>query len=355
MLRPSPGVLSSINTAGRSVIAANANILGGYIVNPQQAIDQGLPSVEVLFVDATGPAALAESVTTIAIQPGQAYRIPANQTTPVWVNSNSAGHQFTVVAYLPPVQYPPIDTSGLFPPSGPTSQTSLIPSYLYKEYDDDDDLQNFVQAFNGLAQNYIDTFNALNLPVYQLQSGALLDWVAAGLYGMTRPALSSGLPLTLGPFNTYEFNTLDLNANFIIEPDVVATSDDIYKRILTWHILKGDGKVFNVRWLKRRIMRFLMGTNGSNPRVDQTYQISVTFGPSGEIDIRLIDEIAEVVQGQIFNTAEFNTLLLNELDTEVTPIAPLPNGVIFKEAMDSGVLEMPFQFSTINVTDAVGI
>lgn len=234
-----------------------------------------------------------------------------------------------------------------FPPDGPTTQTAVIPSYLYQEYSDDDTLQAFVQAFNGLAQNYIDTFNALNLPVYtnDIISGALLDWVGAGLYGMPRPALASGQPALIGPLNTWQLNTIPLNTSILISPDVVATSDDIYKRILTWHLFKGDGKVFNIRWLKRRIMRFLIGVNGSNPNIDQTYQVSVTFGVGGQVSIRLIDGIRIIKTAALLNTQTLNSFQLNDIETSFTPLLPLRDTVIFKDAVLSGALELPFQFS----------
>ena len=41
--------------------------------------------------------------------------------------------------------------------------------------------------------------------------------------------------------------------------DIVVADDDTYRRCLTWHYQKGDGKYFNIRWLKRRVMRFERG------------------------------------------------------------------------------------------------
>ena len=172
-----------------------------------------------------------------------------------------------------------------------------------------------------------------------------MDWVGAGIYGLPRPALASGFPLTIGELNTWELNTVELNADVIIEPNIVATTDDFYKRMLTWHVFKGDGKVFNVRWLKRRVMRFLIGVNGTNPQIDQTNQISVTFGPAGEVSIRFIDSISLITRGQLLNSCELNTLMLDDLEVSITQLTPLPNRVIFKEAIDSGALEVPFQFN----------
>jgi len=53
-----------------------------------------------------------------------------------------------------------------FPPLGLTTQTSVIPSYPYKQYEDDDDIQSFFASYNNIAQEYINTINSLNLPIY---------------------------------------------------------------------------------------------------------------------------------------------------------------------------------------------
>ncbi len=125
--------------------------------------------------------------------------------------------------------------------------TKTIPSYLYALYQDDDDLQAFVAEQNNLTQSYVDWFNQIGLPIYTgpLIVGYFLDWVSQGLYGYKRP---------------------------------VGMSDDILKRALTWHFYKGDGKYFDVRWLKRRIMRFLQGVNGTDQGTSTTYDVNVTFG-----------------------------------------------------------------------------
>jgi hypothetical protein len=173
-----------------------------------------------------------------------------------------------------------------------------------------------------------------------------LDWVALGLYGMVRPALASGQTKFLGPLNTYAFNSAPpLNAIRQIGPgDVVVTTDDTFKRILTWAFLKGDGRTFNVRWLKRRIMRFLTGVNGTNPNIDNTYQISITFGADNEVAIRFIDYETTINRGALLNGMGFNTTRFNELELTITPLTPLPYREIFKEAVETGALELPFQF-----------
>lgn len=205
-----------------------------------------------------------------------------------------------------------------FPPDEQTTLTQTIPSYLYMQYADDEDLQAFIRAFNELAQQYVTWFASIGLPVYtgDLITGDLLDWVARGLYGVSRPALSSGDVENVGPFNTMELNSYPFNDYEVLGDDSFQpTDDDNFKRIITWLFFKGDGTVFNVRWLKRRIARFLNGVNGVNYNVDQTYNISVTFTGGNNITITVDD------------------------------YAP-----ILKEAIDAGVLQLPFQYNwTIDI------
>jgi hypothetical protein len=340
--------VSEVFEAGVPVTPIFGPVAGGIITNPATIADQGIDPVEVLYLDVTGLASDYETVTTIAVQPGQSYVVTPGQATDVSVNAKTAGHRFSGIVYQPPTPYPPAPQLGTFPPAGPTTLTAVIPSYLYQEYADDDDLQSFVAAYNGLAQGYVDWFASIGLPVYTGQSisGALLDWVAQGVYGMIRPALSSGRNRDLGPLNTYAYNTLPLNRRKLIGPtNVTATSDDVFKRIITWNFYKGDGNVFNVRWLKRRVMRFLTGANGSAPNVDQTYIISVTFGAGSVVSIRISVGTRSITGGALYNRFGFNRMAYNSLTTAFHPAAdPPPFAAIFKEAVDSGALILPFQY-----------
>ena len=87
-------------TPGTPVNAIDVNQTGGYIVNPILAADQGLSTAEPLYVNQVGAATLQANVTTIALQPGQAYSVIPNTTTPVSVASVSANHMFTAVMWL---------------------------------------------------------------------------------------------------------------------------------------------------------------------------------------------------------------------------------------------------------------
>lgn len=147
---------------------------------------------------------------------------------------------------------------------------TVIPSYLYMEYADDDDLQAFVNSFNSLSQGYLDWFLQTPLGVYTLSTinGTLLDWVGLGLYGIPRPVLSSEQTFVTAGYNSFSYDTLPLDGSSTSTTGTATiASDDIYKRVLTWHVYRGDGQVFNMQWLKNRIARFLLGANGSAPDV----------------------------------------------------------------------------------------
>lgn len=155
-----------------------------------------------------------------------------------------------------------------FTTTWPGTLTEVIPSYLYQEYSDDTDLQAFIAAYNQIAQEYIDWFNQISLPIYTgpMINGDLLDWVGTGLYGVPRPTLSTGTMSTIGPYNTYQYNTLGFNmSRTTSNQSFFVANDDIYKRVLTWDHYKGDGFNFNITWLKRRVIRFVFGIGGIDP------------------------------------------------------------------------------------------
>jgi len=169
-----------------------------------------------------------------------------------------------------------------------TTLQKTIPSYLYTQYADDDDLQAFVASYNQITQSYVNTFNQLNLPVYTKLSGALLDWVGRGVYGYPRPTIPAVAASVIGPVNTYGPDFfVPLNTQESTAASNYNTTDDIYKRLLTWHFYKGDGKVFNIPWLKRRIVRFLYGADGISPVITQTYDIGVTFSAGNNVNITM--------------------------------------------------------------------
>lgn len=219
-----------------------------------------------------------------------------------------------------------------FPPSGPTSVQKIIPSYLYEQYFDDEDLQALVSAFNQMAQARLDWFNTTNLPIYTGLNGPLLDIVAEGLYGMRRPSIPTGNIVTVGPLNTWMLNTPNITLNTFFSTGAVSlfeTTDDIFKRIITWNFFKGDGQIFTFEWMKRRIMRFLIGFNGISSNIDQTYPIGLAEG---------VDNV-------------------HIITITLTPAAgiTLSNAQVFQAIIASRVVALPFQlkFSVTIVNNLV--
>lgn len=176
-------------------------------------------------------------------------------------------------------------------------------------------MQAFFGAYNEYTQSYLDYLNNLNLPIWTSSTivGSMLDWVALGIYGFIRPVFSIAGGAGKGPLNTWQLNTIPLNTDLGGSASSFTTAnDDIFKRVLTWHLYKGDGKVFDVQWLKRRVGRFIYGTNGADPPVNP-YAISVHMtGPFA---------------------------------ATINVSASQPASAIFTQAVSQGVLELPFQIT----------
>lgn len=232
-------------------------------------------------------------------------------------------------------------------PTSPTSVQRTIPSYLYWQYADDSDLQAFIRAYNEMTQQYVDSFNAINLAIYtdDFISGDLLDWLAQGIYGQSRPVLTSGVTKYVGLYNTQPYNQGAYNALTLVgQGPYYATTDDIFKRILTWNLYRGDGQTFSVKWLKRRVMRFLNGTNGTAPNVDQTNKISVTFGANNQVNIRVLNG-ARTVTGGAFNSLPFNAIAYNAINSTYEQFPGFEFSPSLQAAIQSGAVELPFQYT----------
>ncbi|QIU88291.1 hypothetical protein [Yokenella regensburgei] len=194
---------------------------------------------------------------------------------------------------------------------------TIIPAYCFKQFRDDENVVAFFDAYNEMAQEYLDDFNSLSLPYWPSPalSGKLLDWVVAGIYGETRPLLQvSQEAIAKGAYNTIDYNTIPYAGmkNFVPGATTYVV-DDYFKRILTWNFYKADGFQFNLDWLKRRIARFLRGPNGIDPPVTDTFDISV-----------------------VPNNGVFAIILPDSTDSV---------GVFLKEAIEQGIVKLPFIYS----------
>ena len=216
--------------------------------------------------------------------------------------------------------------------SGPAAAQLLntINSYLYVQYQDDDDLQAFVIQFNGMTQTYLDWFNTSALPFYPGLSGDLLNWVILGLYGLPRTALQASITSAFGMLNTEELNTATLNSFMPGVTTFYQLTDDVYQRILTWNFFKGDGKRFCMRWLKRRVMRFLLGVNGLDP---EPWNSLVGCENTQAVSATVLSNVL--------------TISISQSKLSSLPVALTPGIVqVFKEAFQGQAFDLPAQFSS---------
>jgi hypothetical protein len=129
--------------------------------------------------------------------------------------------------------------------------------------------------------------------------------------------------------------------------------------------------------MKRRVWRFLYGQNGTvvevvppgigDASIADTEQISLSIGVDQNVTIRFVLGHRKVTGGAMLNAFGCNgfepataktppwdigvaSITLNDLETTYVPYPPLPYMATFKEALDSGVLEVPYQFNfTCNI------
>ncbi|MHB8817312.1 MAG: hypothetical protein ACYDAE_29170, partial [Steroidobacteraceae bacterium] len=219
--------------------------------------------------------------------------------------------------------------------------TTTIPAYPYQQYADDDDIQAFFAAYNSATQTYVDWFASVGLPFYPGLSGALLDWVAEGLYGIERTSLAQTQTSAVGLLNTEVLNSEPLNFFSAPTTSYYNITDDIFKRILTWNFYKGDGKRFCMKWLKRRVMRFLVGTNGLDPNpLDPSFVV----GPENTqaISVTVVNDVLTVT----INGAYISSLV--QLQPNILGI--------FEAAFLGGVLDLPAQYTyAVNVVTSLTV
>lgn len=227
----------------------------------------------------------------------------------------------------------------------------IIKSYLYTQYNDDDDIRAFVTAYNAMAQDIYSWMLNANLPIFVdgYNAGDQLRWIARGIYGVKPPVLVSGKQTIYGSFNAMLFNQLPFNGRKVInQSEQVVVSDDLFKRIMTWNFYKGDGFNFTIPWLKRRIMRFLTGADGVDVVNDQRWSISVLFSGSGD-SISIVKGYRKLTDAALYNAFAYNTQVFNQKKSLLIKSTNYEYASLFKQAFDSGLLHMPF-YQPVSVT-----
>ena len=334
----------------------NALAMAGFAQNETTAISVLYGPAEPLYVSVIPPAGSAQRGYTDVIFPGETWNAPECFCGTVYVQAATDGHCFTSVVFQVPPNFPPTPIEGAFPPPGPVTATEVLKAFLYKEYSDDDDLQAWILAYNIYTQLFIDWFDYINLPIYTELSGALLDWIAEGLYGIYRPTLFSGVPMSEGAFATVEWAQLEFSALRLIDDitDVAVTSDDVFKRIITWQFWKGDGKNLTTTWIRRRVARFLYGPSGTDYS-GPAETISVLWTRTNQLTITIITEFDVCGYSGAFCSGPFSDAPFCALGGTTQPVPVSPLASAFKEAIDTGAMESPAQYDTTVRIGAIGV
>lgn len=172
---------------------------------------------------------------------------------------------------------------------------TILPAFVYSEYADDENVQGIFGAYNGLAQGYLDWFNNTPLAVYTNPNinGPLLDWIAQGIYGISRPIFSSLSTKYIAGLNSLPLNSRPLNGNLYLQSGTATIADDdYYKRTLTWWLYAGDGRLFNTPILRRKIARFLYGASGADVSMDENLKIQIQAGMLTQPDPATLSSVA---------------------------------------------------------------
>jgi len=217
----------------------------------------------------------------------------------------------------------------------------VILSYLYQEYQDDEDLQAFIRSFNSISQGYLDWFTGTPFSVYTSPniSGSLLDWIGLGLYNVSRPVISNLTAHAFGSYNTSAYNTLSYNTKRkVTSGSSTLANDDLYKRSITWHSYLGDGRQMSVMWLRRRVARFLYGVDGTDiPDIGLLHNVSIIRSSTGYMGS---------FGSSPYNSQAYSTRASKKNLSARSLKIIIPPGVAssqFKNIFDGGYLSVPFQ------------
>ena len=233
----------------------------------------------------------------------------------------------------------------------PQPLQTIIPAYPYQQYADDPNIVAFFNAYNTLAQQYLAWFNASPFAVYTLPtiSGPLLDWIGNGIYGIARPTFTALLGKYVAGLNSSFVNRKPVDGFYKYKFGYgTLSSDDFYKRVLTWWFYLGDGRRFTIMSLRRKIARFIYGVDGGDITLSQVQSISITLTGFTEYAIKAGTNSAPInavaLNWHKPHTAHLLALASGQYLIEV-PAAAGAASFYFQQAFDQGILAFPFQYN----------
>ena len=217
---------------------------------------------------------------------------------------------------------------------------TVIPAYLYTQYADDPDVTAFFTVINQIGQGYLNWYNQTPLPVWTSPaiSDALLDWIGTNLYNTTRPVIATDTSTSYGAMATYPMATQAM-ASFVrhLSGTAQIAPDDLYKRVLTWILYRGDGKQATIEWLRRRIARFLYGINGSDIYVGLITNVSISSN-----GVEVVGPLGTAALGTLY-MGELELVNFNSKSNLSITIPDLTISKSFTALFNAGFLPAPFQ------------
>lgn len=217
---------------------------------------------------------------------------------------------------------------------------NAIPAYVYTQFADDADIQAFFTAHNTTAQEYVDWFNNTPFGAYTSPGlfGPLLDWIATALYGVERPVVSNQSTAFLAGFTAFPVSAVPLTGyRYTQNGTATVGSDDLYKRVLTWILYRGDGQQMTMFWLQKRIARFLYGANGSDVPLSTVHTVSVGGAPYPFRGAMGLLPMGLHAMGMGLTTPGYRKRSI------AVALPPSSYGTALVDLIASGILPIPFQ------------
>lgn len=222
---------------------------------------------------------------------------------------------------------------------------NVVPSYPFREYSDDPNIVAFFTAYNQLAQGYLTWVNQTPLGVYTSPnvSGPLLDWIGQGIYGIVRPSYAALQSAFLAGLASLPLATVAIAGNELLATGAgTLSSDDFYKRLLTWWLYVGDGRRFTIMTLRKKIARFIYGVNGTDVTVAQAQSISIAVSGYQAIQAGLAAvplASVPVAGSQLISPRNTGQYIIT------VPHSAGASALYFQQAFGQGLLAFPFQIA----------
>lgn len=219
--------------------------------------------------------------------------------------------------------------------------TDIIPAYIYKQYQDDENILAFADGINSLSQEYLDWFNQTPMGVYTNSNvaGALLDWVGNNLYGLFRPTISTSSITSSGELGTNTLGTHTIGTLTVTNSGTAqVANDDIYKRLMTWFLYRGDGVQMSVEWVRRRVARFIYGAYGADIDVGLITNVGIAL-PTDSTTLGSTNSFA--VNTQAVNTSV--PITITQSHALVITVPNIAMGNTFQTLFNGNYLPLPFQ------------